>query len=130
MDNRVRELLERVKNTAGAVGSMAGEKARKAGKHAGEMLDIAKLNLRILDLNGEINGALKEVGQIVYDTHIGVEVDESVLEAKLTAIDEKKEAIAQLQDEVNALKRSKPCSNCGTVCGREDAFCKKCGASL
>ena len=37
MDNRVKELLEKVRSTAGAVGSMAGNTARQAGKYAGEL---------------------------------------------------------------------------------------------
>lgn len=130
MDNRVRELLEKVKNTAGNVGAIAGNTARQAGKHAGEMLDIAKLNLRIFDLNSEIAPVLREIGQIVYDTHIGVEVDEAELEGKLTAIDQKKEKIAQLQEEINALKKSKLCPRCGAGCSKGDVFCKKCGMEL
>lgn len=130
MDHRVKELLEKVRSTAGAVGSMAGNTARQAGKYAGELFDTAKLNLRIFDLNNEVTVLLKEIGQIVYDTHIGKEPEEAVLEEKLAKIDAKKEAIAQLQAEVNQLKKSKPCPQCGAVCGKEDAFCKKCGGKL
>ena len=130
MDNRVKELLEKVKSTAGAMGSAASNTARQAGKYAGEMLDIAKLNLRIFDLNSDITPLLKEIGQMVYDTHIGVEVDDSIIEEKLSVIEEKKEKIAQLQREINALKKSKPCPRCGAICSKGDAFCKKCGMEL
>lgn len=130
MDNRVKELLEKVRSTAGAVGSMAGNTARQAGKYAGELFDTAKLNLRMFDLNNEITTLLKEIGQIIYDTHTGKETEEPILDEKLAAIDAKKEAIAQLQEEIRQLKKSKPCPQCGATCGREDAFCKKCGTKL
>lgn len=130
MDSRVKELLEKVRSTAGAVGSMAGHTARQAGKYAGEWFDTAKLNLRIFDLNNEVTMLLKEIGQIVYDTHRGKETEETVLEGKLAQIDAKKEAIAQLQAEINQLKKSKSCPQCGAACSKEDAFCKKCGMKL
>ena len=130
MDNRVKELLEKVRSTAGAVGSMAGNTARQAGKYAGELFDTAKLNLRMFDLNNEITTLLREIGQIIYDTHTGKETEEPILDEKLAAIDAKKEAIAELQAEIHQLKKSKPCPQCGAICGREDAFCKKCGTKL
>ena len=58
MDERVRELLERVRETAVTVGEAAGTTARYAGKCAGQMVDVAKLTMRIFDLNGEINDLL------------------------------------------------------------------------
>ncbi|MBQ1351452.1 MAG: zinc ribbon domain-containing protein, partial [Oscillospiraceae bacterium] len=82
MDNRVKELLEKVRSTAGAVGSMAGNTARQAGKYAGELFDTAKLNLRMFDLNNEITTLLKEIGQIIYDTHTGKETEEPILDEK------------------------------------------------
>lgn len=130
MDNRVKELLEKVRCTAENVGTVAGNTARQAGKCAGDMLDIAKLNLKIFDLSGEINPLLKEIGQIVYDTHTGAMVDETVLNEKLEAIDEKKAKIAELQAQVADLKKSKSCPICGAICGKGDAFCKKCGGAL
>lgn len=55
MDDRVKELLERVRGTALAVGEAAGVTARCAGKCAGQMLDTAKLNMKIFDLKGDID---------------------------------------------------------------------------
>lgn len=130
MDNRAKDILEKVKNTAEAVGNAAGNTARQASKYAGEMLDIAKLNLRIFDLNSDITPLFKEIGQMVYDAHIGATVDDGLMEEKLAAIDEKKEKIARLQEEINALKKSKPCPRCGAACSKGDAFCKKCGMEL
>lgn len=71
MDERVRELLDRVRGTALTVSEAAGTTARYAAKCAGQTVDIAKLNMKIFDLKSDINNLLREVGQTVYDTHLG-----------------------------------------------------------
>ena len=48
MDERVRELLDRVRGTALTVSEAAGTTARYAAKCAGQTVDIAKLNMKIL----------------------------------------------------------------------------------
>lgn len=54
MDDRVRDLMYRVKKTATAVGETAESAARYAGRRAGEMVDVTKLNMKIYDLKAEI----------------------------------------------------------------------------
>ena len=63
MDERVRELLDRVRDTAVTVGEAAGTTARYAAKYAGQTVDIAKLNMKIFDLKTDINALLREIGQ-------------------------------------------------------------------
>ena len=130
MDERVRELLERVRDTATTLGEAAGSTARCAGRYAGQMVDVAKLNMRIFDLKTDINGLLREIGQVVYDTHAGAEPDTAPIDGLLTQIDEKNAAIAELRERINLLRSSRTCPSCGEVCGRDDKFCKGCGAPL
>ena len=61
MDERVRELLDRVRGTALTVSEAAGTTARYAAKCAGQTVDIAKLNMKIFDLKSDINNLLREV---------------------------------------------------------------------
>ena len=123
MDDRVKELLERVRGTAVAVGEAAGVTARCAGKCAGQMLDTAKLNMKIFDLKGDI-------GRMVYDAHRGQETDHAAMDGLLAGIDEKSAAIETLRGRVAVLRHSRTCPSCGMVCGQEDKFCRGCGASL
>ena len=127
MGERVRELLDRVRGTALTVGEAAGTTARYAAKCAGQTVDIAKLNMKIFDLKSDINNLLREVGQTVYDTHLGRTADQSALEEKLGQIDQKNRAIDELKDRIAALKHAKECPACGASCGRDDKFCKSCG---
>ena len=130
MDERVKELLDRVRDTAVTVGEAAGVTARCAGKYAGQMVDIAKLNMKIFDLKTEINTLLREIGQVVYDTHLGVEADRASIDGMLAQIDEKNRAVDELKERIAVLKNSRQCPGCGAACGRDDKFCKTCGAQL
>ena len=127
MDERVRELLDRVRGTALTMGEAAGATARYAAKCAGQTVDIAKLNMKIFDLKTDINTLLREVGQAVYDTHLGRTADQSALDGMLSQIDEKNRAIDELKDRIAALKHAKECPDCGASCGRDYKFCKNCG---
>ncbi len=71
MDDKVRELLDRVRDTAVGAADAANQTARAAGKKAGQMVDVAKLNVQLFDLNGEFNDVLRQLGQVMYDTHRG-----------------------------------------------------------
>ena len=130
MDDRVKELLERVRGTAMAVSEAAGVTARCAGKCAGQMLDTAKLNMKIFDLKGDIDRDLQAIGRMVYDAHRGQETDHDAMDSLLAGIDEKSAAIETLRERVAVLRRSKTCPACGMACGQEDKFCRGCGASL
>lgn len=127
MDERVRELLDRVRGTALTMSEAAGTTARYAAKCAGQTVDIAKLNMKIFDLKTDINTLLRQVGQAVYDTHLGRTADQSDLEDILRQIDEKNNAVNELKDRIAALKHAKECPACGAACGRDDKFCKSCG---
>lgn len=130
MDDTVRALFERVRQTAESMGDAAGVTARAAGKYAGGLLDAAKLNMRIFDLNTEVSTLLREIGQSVYDAHKGAGVDDAALDERLRAIGEKKTEIESLRARINALRGSRPCPRCGADCGREDAYCRRCGGAL
>lgn len=130
MDERVKTLLNSVRETAGTMSDVASVTARYAGRYAGQMVDIAKLNMRIFDLNAACNELLREVGQVVYDTHLGREPEGERLTGLLREIDGKTRDIAELKERIAALRSGRECHACGALCGREDKYCKECGAAL
>ena len=67
MDDKVKELLDRIRDTAAGAADAANQTARAAGKRAGQMVDVAKLNVQLFDLNGEFNDILRQMGQVMYD---------------------------------------------------------------
>ena len=130
MDAKVRELLDRVRDTAVGAADAANQTARVAGKKAGQMVDVAKLNVQLFDLNGEFNDVLRQLGQVMYDTHQGKAEDGDQITVLLDRADELSGKIAELKDRIAALRQSKTCPACGAVCGKDDKFCRRCGENL
>ena len=130
MDDKVRELLDRVRDTAVGAADAANQTARIAGKKAGQMVDAAKLNVQLFDLNGELNDVLRQLGQVMYNTHKGQEEDGETITALLDQADQLHGKISDVGDRISALRQSKTCPSCGAVCGKDDQFCRRCGGSL
>ena len=85
MNERLQELLDAVQRTASQVGGSAADAAYGMGKRAGELLSVAKLNIRIMDLKGAVSTALREVGEMIYATHTGTLTESEVLLADRSA---------------------------------------------
>ena len=123
MDEKVKELLERVRGTA-------GDTARAAGRMAGQMVDVAKLNVQLFDLNGEYNDVLRQLGQVMVDTHHAQSEDPEKVAALLERADETAERAAELKARIADLRQSQTCPACGAPCGKGDKFCRACGRQL
>lgn len=130
MDDKVKNLLERVRGTASYAADAAADGARAAGKKAGQMVDVAKLNVQLFDLNGEYNDLLRQLGQVMYDTHRGEAPGNDVVTKLLAQADEKAARIAELKNRIADLKQAATCPACGEPCGRGDKFCRACGKPL
>lgn len=130
MDDKVKALLERVKGTANFAADAAADGARAAGKKAGQMVDVAKLNVQLFDLNGEFNDILRQLGQVMYQTHLGQAAENAAVSAQLERADELAAKIAELKARIADLKQAQTCPGCGEPCGRGDKFCRACGAPL
>ena len=130
MDNRVKDLLDRIRGTAGVAADVAADTARVAGKRAGQMVDVAKLNVQLFDLNGEYNDILRRLGQVMYDTHRGQAPEGDVVTELLDQADERAEKIAELKARIADLRQAQSCPSCGAPCGKGDQFCRACGTRL
>ena len=130
MDDRVKELMDRIRRTASAAADACADTARVAGRKAGQIVDVAKLNVQLFDLNGELNDVLRQLGQVMYDAHRGQAGGDESIPDLLARADELNEKIGGMKDRVSALRQSRTCGTCGAVCGREDKFCRSCGQPL
>lgn len=130
MDDKVKALLERVRGTASYAADAAADSARAAGRKAGQMVDVAKLNVQLFDLNGEYNDVLRQLGQVMVDTHRGQAPENALVTELLNQADEKSGKIAELKSRISDLKQSQTCPGCGSPCGKGDKFCRVCGAPL
>ena len=130
MDEKVRALLEQVKGAANSAADAAADGARAAGRKAGQMVDVAKLNVQLFDLNGEYNDILRQLGQVMYDTHKGEVPENDQVSELLARADEKALKIAELKGRISDLKQAQVCPDCGAPCGKGDKFCRQCGRTL
>lgn len=132
MNEKVQELLDSVQRTACQVSDVAVDAAYGVGKKAGELLSVAKLNIRLVDLRAEVNLQLREVGEMIYATHTGQPTESEVLLAKLQEIDGLKGQIAALEAEISRqhTQQEGGCPVCGTVPKEGDQYCRACGEKL
>ena len=130
MNEKLTSLLETVRRTAVQAGDAAADAAYSAGKVAGELLVVAKLNVRIMERKAAVNAALKEVGEILYATHTGSPSDSEILLAKLQEIDVLKAEIAQMQAQIKKEEEAYACQTCGSTIREDAVFCGECGEKL
>lgn len=130
MDDKVRDLLERIRGAADFAADAAVDTARTAGKRAGQVVDVAKLNVQLFDLNGEFNDTLRQLGQVMYDAHLGRDTGDESVVSLLERADEQAARITEVKDRITALRHSKVCPSCAAPCGMEDKFCRHCGGQL
>lgn len=130
MDNKVAMMLEKAKIVAEKTGKAASRAMESAGKAANDMAQATRLNLQIFDLNTECEVLYKEIGKLVYNIHLGAEVEPDTMDDYLAQLDELCERIEELRVQLAEVKASLTCTVCGKQCGRDDAFCSGCGTAL
>ena len=93
MEDRVKELMDRIRGTASACADACADTARVAGRKAGQIVDVAKLNVQLFDLNGELNDVLRQLGQVMYSAHRGESGGDESIPDLLARADELNEKI-------------------------------------
>ena len=130
MDDKVKDLLERIRGAADVAADAAADTARVAGRKAGQLVDVAKLNVQLFDLNGAFNDILRQLGQVMYDAHLGKDAEGESVADLLARADDLSARSGELKDRIAALRQTQTCPACGAACGKEDKFCRRCGAAL
>ena len=130
MNEKLIDILEMVQRTAVQVGDTASDVAYGVGKKTEELLSVAKLNIRIVDLKAEVNTSMREVGEMLYATHTGHPTDSETLLAKLESIDALKTQIADLNAQIGREQAAAACPTCGAAIQEGDQFCRECGGKL
>ena len=130
MDEKMKELLEKAKLTAGLAADSAVKAAGVVSQKGSRLVEKTKRSVKIFDLNNEVELLMREIGRMVYLTHTGVEADEAELEAKLTAIDEKYAQIAEIKAQEEEQNPTCVCPVCGKDCDKTDLYCRVCGEKL
>jgi len=121
------ELASMVQRTAIQVSDIAVDTVYGAGKKAGKLADAAKVRLQIVDRKAGVNALLREIGELLYATHIGEPSDSEIMLAKLQEIDALKAEIAGLEEKLGVKSVPAVCETCGAEVREGAAFCEECG---
>lgn len=134
MDQRVNDLFHRMRTSAERLADRTEEVTSRAvdaaGKKANDMVESTRINMKIFDLNADMDQLYREIGKMLYDTHLGETADQELVQEKLEKLDEKHQQIEELRTKLNDLKDAAVCPVCGKECKAGDAFCSECGAKL
>ena len=128
MNEKLYELLDTIQRTAVQAGDVAADAAYGVGKKAGELLSVAKLNIRVAELKAEVNTSLRELGEMLYATHTGNPTDSEVLLKKLEESDALNAQIAELSG--GDAREEAKCPTCCAPVREGDEFCRECGGKL
>ena len=112
------------------VNEKASVAADDTAKQAGTGVETTKLNIRLYELNGDIEDDERRIGQIVYAAHRGETADQAELDALLVKLDAAHADAADLRRKIAERRKKKTCPSCGRACAEEDDFCSGCGASM
>ena len=120
---KAEEILAKVKEKASVA-------ADYTAKQAGKVVETTKLNIRLYELNGDIEDDERRIGPIVNAAHRGETADQAELDALLVKLDAAHADAADLRRKIAERRKKKTCPSCGRACAEEDDFCSGCGASM
>ena len=130
MDEKLRELQEKARQTCRRASAAAADAAYLASHQAVRMMDSAKLHLHLAELENRRDRELRRVGELVYATHTGDPTDSEQLLEQLQVVDGVNEQIAEAEAELVRRGGGQVCSRCGGASAGGDRFCRHCGARL
>lgn len=130
MNEKLYELLDAVQRTAVQAGNVASDAAYGMSKKANELLAVAKLNIKIMELKGNVKTQMQELGELLYATHTGNPTESDVLLEKLQEIDALYAQIAEYEEQIGKETAVPTCSTCGAEIQEDAAFCGECGEKL
>jgi rRNA maturation endonuclease Nob1 len=106
-----------------------GETLVSAGKDvsqkAKDLSGTAKLTMDIHSKEDQLEDLYAQLGKRYFEAYSGEDTDEQIQQIRelLTVIEDMKK-------ELQKLKGTRVCPECGEQVGSEDSFCKSCGAKL
>ncbi|MCL2085058.1 MAG: hypothetical protein FWH06_07365 [Oscillospiraceae bacterium] len=130
MNEEIRNLLNRAREVAVSATETAGQALNAAGRKANAIWDLARCNLQLNDIRGEIDRLLRELGSMVYRTHVRPDTPSDDLPRKLSELDGLYARLAEIEKELEELKIKQLCPVCGCGYDKQDAFCRSCGHAM
>ena len=130
MNEAINDVVEKIKSTAATAGAVAEKAAEATAKKTAELVKLSKINLRMFELNREIEDLFEKIGRVVYAAHLNPEADTGGLDEILALIDEKSTELEELRNRAIELKNGVSCGKCGVMVDKKYKYCPHCGAEI
>ena len=104
--------------------------ANAAGKKTGELVELSKLKLNAMQINTDIKALYQKLGGAVYSMKRASYENQELLDSLMEEIDDKREELKAVNDQIAALQKAKECPCCQTKNPKEAYYCQKCGSKL
>lgn len=111
------KILSEIKNTAD-----------KVAKKSGELVELSKVKINILNTKSSIDSYFKKLGEILYFSQKeDADADTENLEEIFAKIDELYEKLSEYNDAKANLTNKKICPECHKSNDTDSSFCSRCG---
>ncbi len=103
------------------------QKMNGAVKKSGELVELTKIKMAILDTKNAIKSNYEKLGEMAYLAAKGENTSGSDAEDLVEDVDRLLEVLTQQEQKAAELSNKKICDHCGKACGEDMAFCPACG---
>lgn len=104
--------------------------ANAVGRKASEIVEEVRLNLKISDVQSEIEKKYTEIGRFIYDSKKSGEEANLNIDTIVREIDELFTKYSDLKKAMAELKNRIICPKCNNANPEENAYCSFCGEKL
>lgn len=96
-------------------------------RKSNDLVEVTKLKMAVSDLETEINGMMRHIGEVLYEAYKTGNESYGALEEECELIDAKYAQIADLTERMANIKNAKTCPNCKKEMEKTAQFCSACG---
>ena len=112
------------------LGRRIGETTENVTNKAGEMMEIQRMKSQIRNLESGNEKDMLEMGRRIYERYkSGEQMDEKEMQL-CEAIKNREESIEKYQMQIEKVKGSVSCGQCGKSVSKDMIFCPYCGAKM
>lgn len=101
-----------------------------AGKKTGEVVEVSKLKLKCVQLNGKIRDQYEKLGSAVYNMRKQGYENSELIAAVSDDIDELLKELDEVSGKVESIKNIIICPTCGKKNPNTSYYCSKCGSRI
>lgn len=100
------------------------------GEKAGQLVDVSKQNLKLIDLKSQLRAEFEALGKVVYENYGKEETESTEIVSMIQSIKVLDEEIDKLKMQIAFTKNKILCKACGHNNEVGSHFCAKCGENL